>query len=366
MNCRAIAASLLIAIGAASGGLEAAERVRGHSIGAPALPIGKLLQPLWSQVSPDARIFLVAGGRDSANFAQEVVDQKKFWMARGYSAQQIECFYAVPPAEQDDDAEQFLSLEVDLRDCHLAAPDIIFGALAEVARKYRQDFFYLYVSSHGTGPLRERPLSRNERRDPGSAWYIRAHAEAADPASSAYKWFSPYWMEVEGTGNKELWASISFFERYVKAQQNPEIRVEDQLFTPRYLAQALQKFPGKVRKVVVLQACHSGGFLLPPDKAPAPEETLVTVQNITVLTASRSDRTSFGCDTADHTTYYGGALQEVLSALPGKKIRIPEQDWLGMHEQIAQKVQQLEVEREIPEDQRSLPQYFSNTAAGKK
>jgi hypothetical protein len=133
------------------------------------------------------------------------------------------------------------------------------------------------------------------------------------------------------------------------------------LFTPKYLARTLQKFPASVKKIVVLQACHSGGFLLPADKAPAPDETLVTLENVTVLTASRADRTSFGCDTAEHTTYYGGSLQQVLDASPEQAIA--GQDWHRVHEQVAEKVQQLEEGKRIPGGQRSLPQYFSNIPA---
>src|SRR5690606_40868561 len=87
---------------------------------APAGPIGRWLQPSWTAVSPDARIFLVAGSRDIANFAQEVIDQKKYWLARGYTEAQIECFYAVPDPAHQVDVEQFLALESDLRSCHLA------------------------------------------------------------------------------------------------------------------------------------------------------------------------------------------------------------------------------------------------------
>jgi hypothetical protein len=354
-----IRALLLAACAAASGGLEGAESAQGHVPGAPAPAIGKVLQPSWSAISPEARIFLVAGGRDSANFAQEVVDQRKFWLAQGYTASQIECFYVIPPPSQSDDAAQFLSLEEDLRHCHLAAPDIILAAITEVAQNYQPDFFYLYVTSHGTDPPLARPVPGQLRRNPAAAWYVQAHAEAqANPLSAARQWFSPYRMEVEGMGNASRWGWMSFSTRYLNAQQHPEIRVEDQLFTPKHLAGALQKIPARVKKIVVLQACHSGGFLLPADAAPAPEETLVTVENITVLTAARADRTSFGCDSSEHTTYYGGALQRVLDAAPGESI--PLRKWQQVHEQISDKVWDLESEQKIPSRERSLPQYFSN------
>jgi hypothetical protein len=357
---KAMSGLLLVAFVAASGALEAAERTRGQGFGAPAHSIGKVLQPAWSAISPEARIFLVAGGRDSANFAQEVVDQKKFWLAHGYTGEQIECFYAVPPAVQTDDADQFLSLEEDLRDCHLAAPDLIFAAIAEVARNYQPEFFFLYVSAHGTDPPLSQLLPPSVLNSPGAAWFVRARAEAqTNPLAEARQWFSPYRMEIEGAGNAESWGWASFSTRYLSAQQRPGTRAEDHLFTPKYLARALQQFPASVKKIVVLQACHSGGFLLPRDEAPDPEETLVTVENITVLTAARADRTSFGCDTSDHTTYYGGALQQVLDASRDEPIAI--RNWHRVHEDVSDKVKDLESSQKIPRDQRSLPQYFSNS-----
>jgi hypothetical protein len=353
-----IRALLVAAFAATTNGMQAAGRAPDQGVQTPAIAIGKVLQPVWSAISPEARIFLVAGGRDSANFAQEVVDQRKFWLAQGYTANQIECFYAVPAPAQSEDAAQFLTLEEDLRDCRLAAPDIIFAAITEVAQNYAQDFFYLYVTSHGTDPPIARPITEQLRSNPRAAWYVEAHAEAqADPLSAAYQWFSPFRMEVEGAKEASGWGWTSFTTRYLNARQRPGIRVEDQLFTPKYLARALQKFPVSVKKIVVLQGCHSGGFLLPPTAAPDPEETLVTVENITVLTAARADRTSFGCDTSHHTTYYGGALQQVLEAHPGD---IPKRKWQRVHKQVSGKVSKLESAKKIPRSHRSLPQYFSN------
>jgi hypothetical protein len=352
-------ALLLVAFTAAGSAVQGAERASGRGPGVSAPSIGKAFQPSWAPISSAARIFLVAGGRDSANFAQEIIDQKKFWLAQGYKPDHIECFYAVPPARQMDDAEQFLSLEEGLRDCHLAAPDIIYAAIVQVASEYQQDFFYLYVSSHGTDPPRMQLLPPQVFNDPGLGWYVRARAEAqANPQSEAWQWFSPFRMDIEGIGDTQGWDWTSFSSRYLRATRNPGTKAEDNLFTPKYLARALQKFPASVKKIVVLQACHSGGFLLPPDEAPAPDETLVTVPNITVLTAASAERTSFGCDTSDHTTYYGGALQEVLDA--SRKENVPARDWRAVHEAVSAKVDLLETQQDIPPDQRSLPQFFSN------
>src|SRR3546814_8238085 len=52
-------------------------------------------------------------------------------------------------------------------------------------------------------------------------------------------------------------------------------------------------------KVVVVNACYSGGFV-PPLRGPG---TLV-------LTAARSDRSSFGCGSDSDITYFGKARSE--------------------------------------------------------
>ena len=324
------------------------------------LPVGRWLPVSWADISPEARIFLVAGSRDSANFAQEVVDQKKFWLAQGYSASQIECFYVSPPPLQRTDSEQFLALAEDLQSCHLASPQVVLAALGKVAQNYRQEFFYLYVTSHGSEPLLQHQFSAGERRQPGMQLFVEAQEQArADPESSVHGWFAPYRIEMEGTGSPRQWGWLSFADRLQQAVYSNDDAAEGQLFTPKFLAEALQKFPASVKKLVVLQACHSGGFLLPAGEAPDQGETLVKVQNVTVLTAARSDRTSFGCDPGGITTYYGGALQAVLEDTHGN---IAARDWQQVHGRVAEKVRALEAEQGIASDMQSLPQYFSNIA----
>lgn len=324
------------------------------------LPIGRWLQPAWTDISPEARIFLVAGARDNANFAQEIVDQKKYWLSKGHAPSHIECFYAVPPAAQRADSEQFLDLAQDLQDCHLASPQVLFGAIQKIARNYRHESFYLYVSSHGTGPLLDLETPEQELRSQGAAWLAAARDEArADASSAAFEWLSPYRIEMEGAGNPRDWGVAGFTDRYLYLRPASGLATRELIFTPRYLAQVLREFPDSVRKYVVLQACHSGGFVLPQNEAPAPDETLVAVRNITVLTAARADRTSFGCGTADRTTYYGGAFQQVLSDLGAKSVSAL--DWRVLHEKVAGRVEDLETLQEIPGEERSLPQFFSNT-----
>jgi hypothetical protein len=326
-------------------------------------PIGRWLQHSTAPISPDARIFLVAGARDIANFAQEVVDQKKMWLERGYAPEQIECFFAAPPPDQREDVAQFAALEQPLRDCHLASPAEVFDALGQVAAGYAHDHFYLYISSHGSRPTGELPDSFMRRIDPEGSWLPQAMADArTDKYSSAYAWLSPFHIAMEGIRfDAQRWGWASHFARLRQSRLDAGMQVRDHLFTPRLLAAALQAFPASVRKVVVIQACYSGGFLLPPDQAPAPEESLQNVRGITVLTAARADRTSFGCDSSGDTTYYGRSVQKVLDANPG--LTVAQLDWRQVHEQVNREVEALEQQTGIGERARSLPQFHADESA---
>lgn len=324
-------------------------------------PIGRWLQPSRAPVSSEARIFLVAGSRDIANFAQEIVDQRKLWLARGYAENQIECFYAAPSPTHRIDVPQFLALEQDLAACHLASPRAVFDAIGQVAANYPADHFYLYVTSHGTPPALTWPEAVQKQIDPEASWLPAALEQArTDPASGAFEWFSPFRIEMEGFSLEPQggWGWATFVGRYRDMHMKSGASAADNLFTPRLLAAALRQFPPGVRRIVVLQACYSGGFLLPPEQAPTPEETLTTLEHVTVLTASRADRTSFGCDSGAENTYYGRSLQKVLEGMPGR--RIPDLDWRTLHERMTGEVERLEKEQQISGNRRSLPQYFAN------
>lgn len=73
--------------------------------------------------------------------------------------------------------------------------------------------------------------------------------------------------------------------------------------TPEDLADALATEPSMRWKVLVVNACYSGGFI----DALRDDSTMV-------ITAARSDRTSFGCGTESEITYFGKAfLAEALN-----------------------------------------------------
>jgi len=81
----------------------------------------------------------------------------------------------------------------------------------------------------------------------------------------------------------------------------PPLRLQQ--LTPTLLSRILQE-SGIKWKVVIVSACFSGGFV----------EPLKDPQTI-VITSSRADRTSFGCDNKSEFTYFGQAyFQEALKA----------------------------------------------------
>lgn len=106
----------------------------------------------------------------------------------------------------------------------------------------------------------------------------------------------------------------------------------------------------------MIQGCYSGGFIEDPRKENN-EELLSSLKNITVLTASRYDRESFGCQPGAQTTFYGGAFNEVLQ----KEARSPlEISWKQIHQNVRKKVKKLEEGEKLISP--SLPQYFSSKA----
>lgn len=342
-----LVAGLTLAAGQAAGQAPGLER-----------PVGRWFQPSAAPISSDARIFLVAGARDIANFAQEVVDQRNLWLSRGYTPEQIECFFAAPPPRQTEDSEQFLALEDSLLPCHLASPPEVLAALKQVATDYPADHFYLYVTSHGTPPILGLAEPVVQSLDPQSSWLPQALSEArSDRTSQAYQWLSPFQISMEGIRpDAQRWGWASYFARLQQSRLTPDMDPHEHMFTPALLADALQAFPARVRKVVVIQACYSGGFVLPPKQAPAPEETLRNVRKATVITAARADRTSFGCDSSGETTLFGGSFHKVLEAHPDKTVS--KLNWRRLHKQVTKEVEELEQQAGIPSHLRSEPQFF--------
>ena len=89
------------------------------------------------------------------------------------------------------------------------------------------------------------------------------------------------------------------------------------MFTPRTLGPLLAAFPTDVRKIVVLQACFSGGFIdhhaTEDAETSVGADVLLAVPNLTAMTATAAERPSFGCGSGEARTYFGGTFNVALS-----------------------------------------------------
>ncbi|MGZ3369831.1 MAG: C13 family peptidase [Caulobacteraceae bacterium] len=92
---------------------------------------------------------------------------------------------------------------------------------------------------------------------------------------------------------------LVYFSSHGSAQG---ILVGDRLFSPDGLSKMVDEACGRRPTVVILSACYSGVFI------PA-----VLDSNRAVFTATRPDRTSFGCSENDHYPYYDDCI---LSSFP--------------------------------------------------
>jgi hypothetical protein len=127
--------------------------------------------------------------------------------------------------------------------------------------------------------------------------------------------------------------------------------------TPYSLGAALATFSAETPKIVVLQGCHSGGFLdAEPDVRGLRSARLGDIPNVTVIAAARYDRTSFGCDPGALMTYFGAAFHDLLFAQDGEQrpTTIP---WARVYQQLAEEIERVErLEHVTP----SLPVFFAN------
>jgi len=255
-------------------------------------------------VPPKTKILLVAGGSTLANFLQEVIDQREHWLRVGYRPSEIACYYVRPDVKHYlEDQEQFDAVGPKAKGFYEARPDQIYAHLAQLSRE-APPFIYLYTTSHGLSP----------------------HEEMDD-------YTLVYDIDPVHRGPKQ--------HRHVK---------------PADLRDALSRLPESTAKFVVLQGCHAGGFI-DSDRASYRARTLRSVPSVTVLAASRHDRTSFGCGASDDSTYYGSAY---LSSLKEGTARIPDLDFADLSDRTVARVEWVEETHRIPYGKRSLPQFFTN------
>src|SRR5690606_27621912 len=96
------------------------------------------------------------------------------------------------------------------------------------------------------------------------------------------------------------------------------------------------------RHIVILQACHSGS-LIPALKHP----------NRILMAAARADRSSFGCDPAEDSTWFTKALTEEMAAGGS---------WQQIFARTKKRVQRYEADEGVEEAERSYPQFSVGAA----
>lgn len=292
------------------------------------------------EATPATKVFLIAGSKDGANFGQEIVEQKAYWKSLGFSEAEIACYYVIPDANNyHHDRGQYDALIDELKDCYPANMKRISRDIASVAET-KPKFVYIYVTSHGSDPI-SYAIKKTENRL--LAMQLKALAKR-------FPFLNQYTIALDALA-KETGSLL-------KALQDVEAGApyEDVFFTAGSFMKTLAQLPAETKKYVILQACHSGGFI-EEDAPEFLEATLRDQPNLTALAAARHDRTSFGCNVDADYTYYGEVFNTVLS----KTKRLPtDVDWLQVHDEVSVLIEEKEHELAGEKILPSIPQYFSN------
>ncbi len=253
--------------------------------------------------SVDTKVFLIAGGDDVANFAAEVLEQRTLWRQAGLREDQIACYWAHPsPDAFARDRAQYEALALALESCHVASPQRVAADL-RAAAEHADGFVFVYVTAHGL-PSQLRPLASSKKP--------RARRFAASLSPSERDVLGPAAIGLQGGDGPGIGDP-----RAIVAALRGGSAPEQVVFTPRTLGPLLAAFGDDIRKIVVLQACFSGGFIdhhvtqgaEPSDGADA----LLAVPNLTAMTATAAERPSFGCGSGEARTYFGGTFNLALS-----------------------------------------------------
>ncbi len=275
-------------------------------------------------LSPRAKIFLVAGGVEVANFAAEVIAQRRLWLARGYAADEIVCYWAHPfPAALHADRAQYRELADELRSCYRASAELLRDHLRQ-ASGAGLPFVYLYVTSHGDVDILpegvpEDRLLPNERA-----------------------LFDQYVIQMGGG----VGAGVDPGTLALAMRRGAD--GEGLVLSPRMLRDVLRAFPATTAKIVVLQACHSGGFL-DDDRPERRADTIVATPRLTAIAAARFDRTSFGCDSGAQMTYFGEVYTRLLTTrlLPRARGEPTQIDWAALFRALRADIGRLEREVDV-------------------
>lgn len=302
------------------------------------LAISKGILPEFNDkpIAEETKIFLIAAGNDSANFIQEILDQKKIWIDKGYSESEIACYYSLPTRmAYYHDKKQYDQLASELGSFRRAdISEVLYDIRTSLERG--MDNLFVYISSHGFNPkFDSEQISDFNNPNSKEAYYYQNHFYL-------HKHHLFFGQFGDTSGNLKM--KLHMIEEGIDPSKL--------LLNESHLSHLFSEFPD-VNKILVLQSCYSGGFIRSKEQF----TNLSRLPYMRILTASRYDRASFGCGTGDLTTYYGEAFNFALMQTRSKKL--DEIDWFHLHKDTAIHVEKKEKELGILHQDRSVPQYHS-------
>lgn len=297
---------------------------------------------------PTARIFLVSGDFFAPQYTKEILAQKRYWLEQGYKADEIACYY-IPAADNSEETfkKQMGELMADLRDCYLADPKLLQKHLREVAQQ-NPKFIYLYVTGRGRVPLAEDRITYRDKKS----------EKVMKKLLSYENWSRTYSIELLGYIHNEFSMGLydNVHKAYMFAAKYPK-QADDFLFTPRGLKKTLSALPEETQKYVVLQGCHTEGFVLDPSKKGA-ENTLKGTKRARVLVSAQKEDPENGCSTGAEFTVFGEAFLSSIKKQPNKKIT--ELDWKKLHLDVKSFVKEREVILGTYDELLSRPELYFN------
>lgn len=297
-------------------------------------------------ISSRAKFFLVAASSDTANFLQEIVEQRQILMSMGYHPDEIVCYYVAPTRHEFlEDQDQFKSLIGKVEAFYLASTPNLFSHLTR-AGDNDPPFVYLYVTSHGSPPLGEtlREYYGGMNQEP---------QRQIDFLTGRFPdYYNQYFISFDAMTTGKANAPMRL-HAMAKAQSP-----EDLILTPKYLNRVLSGVREEVKKYVILQGCYTGSFISTNHEGNAGQDSLKNIPNICVMTASRWDRPSFGCAPGPDRTYFGGTFNDLLST---QRPPLEAIVWQDFYEKLKIRIKRMESDQQI--DTHSLPAYFNNIGA---
>ncbi len=295
------------------------------------------------------RYVLVAGGQLAANFGQEIIEQKKWLQSLGVPDKEITCFYSLPSDKEfHKDEAQYRKLAPDLSGCFPAFPGFVYEQLGDGGRE--DHFRYIYVTGHGSEPFSVQ-LSR-----------VKGTSAPLQALLAEFPKLDQFTVGLDSLPD----GSYSSLETRLALLQKRREPVNRLFFTPRHLRDAIQpNTSAEAKKIIIIQSCHSGGFIT-ADQEKFCKDSLSLLENATILTASRHDKGSFGCNVGGDRTYFGAAFNDEIRT----KTEVPPRlNWKEIYRAVAAKVTAMETEyratlndRQRPYFSPSEPQFFDTAA----